>query len=199
MSITVRGIKIRSNDVKGEMKTSFNSLKEFAQKRLLKEHLDLFFADALASKYPNVRKLAMELKEDCSSETLNKIIRAELKDTSASGFEHYDYDLVFEILNCKQLKLDEDLRERLSVTEIWKIRKWVAQDINTSNKMLNDMIFRESRDFIFRHSVVVFDSIVLNPNFKMIEKTKRRLIDMFTVDSYDIVMERVEKIKNEMT
>lgn len=61
MSITVKGIKVRSNDLKKEITANFNSLKEFAQKKILKENVDLFLEDALLSENPSVKELAMEL------------------------------------------------------------------------------------------------------------------------------------------
>jgi len=195
MSITVKGIKVRSNDLKKEITANFNSLKEFAQKKILKENVDLFLEDALLSENPSVKELAMELMEECSSETLNRVIRRELKGSRIGcGFERYNYDLVLKILNCKKLQLDEHLRKKLSKTEIWRVRNWIAQDKDTSNEILNDMILAESRDFILYNSVVVFDSIVLNPNFKMKEKTKNNFFYYYTKESYTAIMERIETV-----
>jgi len=149
----------------------------------------------LLSENPSVKELAMELMEECSSETLNRVIRRELKGSRIGcGFERYNYDLVLKILNCKKLQLDEHLRKKLSKTEIWRVRNWIAQDKDTSNEILNDMILAESRDFILYNSVVVFDSIVLNPNFKMKEKTKNNFFYYYTKESYTAIMERIETV-----
>lgn len=197
MSITVKEIKVRPNDLKKEITANFNDLKEFAQKRMLKEHVDLFFEDALVSEYPSVKKLAMELMEECYSTTLNKVIRKELKKArGVSCFENYDSELVFKILNCKKLCLDEDLRKRLSKTEIWKIRNWIAQDKKTSNEILNDMLFAESRNFMLHKWVVIFDSIVQNPNFELKEKTKDAIYYYYTGKAYTTIMGRIETMRN---
>lgn len=195
MSITVKGIKVRSNDLKKEITANFNDLKEFAQKRMLRENVDLFFTDALLSEYPSVKELAMELMEECSSKTLNNVIRRELKDScNGCGFERYNDDLVLKILNCEKLQLDEVLRKQLSKTEIWRIRNWVVQDKGTSNAILNDMFLSEARFFARYNSAVVFDSIVLNPNFEMKNRTKNDLFYSFTGKSYTAIMGRYETI-----
>lgn len=196
MSITVKGVKVRSKDVKREIKVGFGSLKKSAQKRLLKENVDLFFLEALSSKHSSVRALAITLKDMCYSATINKAIRATLKNSYPGGFEQYDANLVMELLSVRDLQLAPDLRKRLSITEYWGIRNWIALDNATPVEMLNNMLLREARNFVTYGSTQPFDFIVQNKNFELKEKTKEELYSDFSEDDYLRIMERIEKVQN---
>lgn len=195
MSITVKGVKVRSEDLKNSLVVTFNDLTKAAQERLLKKYTDKFFINALLSDYPSIKKIAKSLKDNCSSKTINDAIRTLLMKDNNPYYENYDSDLILELLNAKQLKLSNVLREKFSKTKFWKIRKWVAGNEDTTNDLLNQMLLFEAEQWINYQVNEVFIVIPQNPKFELLDKTKEILQSRFSKMDYYKIMAEIENLQ----
>lgn len=125
MKILLQGIEVRKEELTETMEIQFNQLNEIGQKRLFKENKDLFFSEALSSEHECVRKLAIILRNDCSSDTINKAIRKLLYGKNI--YESPDYNLIFILLNTDNLTLSKSNRINLYHSYDEKIREWLAR------------------------------------------------------------------------
>lgn len=125
MKILMNGLEVRKEELAETIEIQFTQLNEVGQKRLFKENKDLLFSEALLSKYENVRKLAIILKNDCSSDTINKAIRKLLGFKSL--YTSPDYNLIFTLLNTENLLLSKANRICLAISSTEEIQEWLTQ------------------------------------------------------------------------
>lgn len=112
MKILLQGIEVRKEELVEIIEVEYDQLNEIGQKRFFKENKDLFFIQALLSKYESVRKLAIILRNDCSSDTINKAIQKLLHVNNI--YELPDYDLIFILLNTDNFIISKSNRINLS-------------------------------------------------------------------------------------
>lgn len=125
MKILMNGLEVRKEELAETVEIQFAQLNEVGQKRLFKENKDLLFSEALLSKYENVRKLAIILRNDCSSDTINKAIRKLLGFKSL--YTSPDYNLIFTLLNTESLLLTKGNRILLAISSTEEIQEWLTQ------------------------------------------------------------------------
>lgn len=188
MSITVQGIKVRVSEVSKDFKVKFETLTEAGQKRLFKENKDIFFFNALTSKYKNVRALALRQKNNCSSVALNNAIKLLEKEKKASSV-----NLIIELLNVPHLSLDDKLRKTLAYSNYYKLRLWVANDKNTSLQILKDMLWGAITLFIGHNWSIEMDSIITNPNFELDNEVKK-IIKRFNPTEVSKIESRIKEL-----
>lgn len=191
MGITVKGIKVRAEELNKHYTVAFNEINEAGQKRIFLEYKDMFFFDSITSRYESVRQLALSKKNECTSETIKNAIKTLIPSCSIVGV--YDMDMVLELLGCRNFQLDESLREKLSRTQYWPVRAWVAKDAGTSTKMLNDMLVNEALSFSFYGTTMVLEPIILNPNFELLDKTKE-ILEKMSSSTYSKIINKIEEL-----
>lgn len=190
MSITVKGQKVRTNELGYDNEISFSRLNIKGQKRLFLENKNLFLYEALSSSHEAIVNLAKEHMAECSSETLNDVLR-ELT-TNSTGW--YDSKLVLEILNIPHLQLDLNIRKNFSRTEYWAIRYWTADDKSTPKEILSDLFITEAWEFIVDNITNGIEKILQNPNFVMDEELHKKLQSRFSDKQYSKIMEKVREL-----
>lgn len=188
MSITVEGINVRIKEVSKDFKVKFESLTESGQKRLFKENKDIFFFDALTSKYVSVRRLALMQKNDCSSVSLNKAIKLLVKKKSA-----FNVDLIIQLLNIPNLDLDDELRKSLAHSDYWQLRLWIANDKNTPLQILKEMLWGATTIFVGYDSSTEMDVIITNPNFELDEEVEE-IIKRFNPTEFSKIESRIKEL-----
>lgn len=171
MSIKVKGISVRSNELSCDMEIPFHELTIDGQERMFLKHKDLFLCDALDSEHAYIFELACNNFTSCSSKALNEAIislyepKPMYMPMHRSIYENID--LILKILNIPYLELDESIRKRFSMSSAWKLKLWVAKDKNTSHELLLDMFFPSAlRNLFWAQSFSLFDAIVNNSNFR---------------------------------
>lgn len=188
MSITVEGINVRIKEVSKDFKVKFKDLTEAGQKRLFKENKDIFFFDALTSKYKSVRTLALIKKDNCSSVSLNKAIKLLEKEKRATNV-----NLIIELLNIPNLDLDDSLRKSLAHSDYWELRLWIANDKNTPLQILKEMLWSATKIFIGYDSSTEMDAIITNPNFELDEEVEQ-IIKRFNPTAVSKIESRIKEL-----
>lgn len=189
MSIFIKGVKVRAEEVEKNQEVTFSELTKLGQERLFLEHKELFLLDALKSQYEDVINLAKKFKNEYSSDHINKAIRMFIK----SGA--YEPEFILEFLEVPNFEIEESLLKMLAKSEYWKLRVWVAQYPKTSFEILKNMFLGEARHMVKSDVSIVFDEIIKNQNFEIDEEIKQ-LINLFS-DKYekDKIVKRIEKLK----
>lgn len=186
--ITVEGVDVRIEEVDKDLSVEFYKLTEEGQKRVFEENKDIFFFDALKSSYMSIRNYAIELKDECSSETLNEAIKNLIR------FKVSDkITLIIELLNTERLEIDEELEKMLAHSDYWRLRLWVAEDKNTSLAILKEMLPDAIKRFFWRNSSTDIDAIITNPNFKLDEEVKQ-IIEKFSLDEGAKIEARIKEL-----
>lgn len=124
MQILMNGVKVREEEV-DTLEIQFAQLNEAGQKRFFKENKDLFFSEALFSEYESVRKLAILLRNDCSSDTINMAIQR-LRSVK-SIYELPNHTAILILLKTDNFTLSKTNRVRLAMSTSKEIRQWIAQ------------------------------------------------------------------------
>lgn len=192
MSIIVKNVDTRIEvdieEVDKDLSVKFYELTEEGQKRVFEENKDIFFFDALKSSYMSIRNYAIELKEECSSETLNEAIKNLIR------FKVSDkITLIIELLNTERLEIDEELEKMLAHSDYWRLRLWVAEDKNTSLSILKEMFWRAAHDLIIHNSSTEIDAIITNPNFELDEEVKQ-IINRFGSTGITNIEARIKEL-----
>jgi len=145
----------------------FNNLSEEMQKEMYLKDKRKFKKEASKSVFESVRELVARDKKT-SSEILNEMLRNEIE-------EDNDEDIIDSILNKPNFKMELETRKVLAKSEFLQCRRKVAQDEETSSKLLNQML----RDEVINdEAAVVIDDILDNPNFKMEDETRKLLANL---------------------
>lgn len=175
MSIKVKGIIARSDELSYDMEIPFSNLTVKGQERLFLENKDLFICEALKSKYDYIRDLVRTNFKSCSSEALNEAIKFLL-----SGYTNCD--LIMEILATSNLVLEDDVRISLSESDYWQLRQWVAYDTNTSLDLLYKMLIPAVQSVFWHHNFTILDALISNTNFEISESLKYIIDSIYEKD-----------------
>lgn len=179
MSIKVKGIPIRNEELSYDVEIPFSNLTVEGQERMFLDNKDVFICEAFASKYDTVRLLARGNMSDCSSATLNEALKFLF-----IGRTVVNCDLILEILAIPNLILDDDVRVSLSTSDYWPLRQWVAKDTNTPLDLLYKMLIPAVQSVFWHCDFNTLDALVGNANFEMSEPLK------YVIDS---IYEKAEK------
>lgn len=177
MSIKVKGIPIRNEELSYDVEIPFSNLTVEGQERMFLNNKDVFICEAFASKYDTVRQLARGNMSDCSSATLNEALKFLF-----IGRTVVNCDLILEILAIPNLILDDDVRVSLSTSDYWPLRQWVAKDTNTPLDLLYKMLIPAVQSVFWHHDFVVFNALVYNPNFKMSEELQDIVTSIYDIE-----------------
>lgn len=131
------------------------------------DNKELFICEAFDSKYATVRRLARENMSDCSSVTLNEVLKFLF-----IGRTVVNCDLILEILAIPNLVLDDSIRVSLSTSDYWPLRQWVAHDANTPLDLLYEMLIPAVNSVFWYRNFIILDALVSNTNFEMSEPLK---------------------------
>lgn len=184
MSIVLKGKEVRENELDREIEVSFNDLNEKGQQRMFEENKDSFVADAIISRYKNIREKAENYAcKECSNEILNQTI---WKLYSAQG--RY-INTILKLLNIPRLKLLNYLQYEFANSKNYILKEWlVTKCPEISNDILNTALRNELDKFMNNESSLV-DKIIMNPKFELtlegkyygfgiIEKIEARIIEL---------------------
>ena len=177
MSVKVKGIPIRNEELSYDVEVPFSNLTAKGQERMFLDDKDVFICEAFASRYNTVRQLARNNMADCSSSTLNEAIKFLLK-----GCRSNDVDLILEILDIPNFILEDSIRVSLSRSYYWPLRQWVANDSNTSLELLYEMLMPAVRSVFWHHDFIILNALVSNTNFKMSEPLKYVIDSIYEKD-----------------
>lgn len=166
MSIKVKGIPIRNEELSYDMEIPFSNLTVEGQERMFLENKDVFLCEAFASKYDSVKQLARGNMSDCSSATLNETLKFLLLGHVVNC------DLILKILAIPNFVLEDDVRVYLSTSYYWPLRQWVAQDANTPLNLLYEMLIPAVQSVFWHQDFIILDALVGNPNFEMSKPLK---------------------------
>ncbi len=167
MSIKVKGIPIRNEELSYDMEIPFSNLTGEGQARMFLDNKDVFICEALSSKYNTVKQLARNNISDCSSVTLNETLKFLL-----IGRIVVNCDLILEILSIPHLVLEDSVRVYLSTSDYWPLRQWVAKDSNTPSDLLYKMLIPAVNSVFWHCDFIILDALISNTNFKMSESLK---------------------------
>lgn len=179
MSIKVKGIPIQNEELSYDKEIPFSYLTAKGQERMFLDNKELFICEAFDSKYATVRQLARENMSDCSSVTLNEVLKFLF-----IGRTVVNCDLILEILAIPNLVLDDSIRVSLSTSDYWPLRQWVAHDANTPLDLLYEMLIPAVNSVFWYSDFIILDALVSNTNFEMSEPLK------YVIDS---IYEKAEK------
>lgn len=175
MSIKVKGVPIRNEELSYDMEIPFSSLTFEGQKRMFLDNKNLFIFEAFTSKYDIVRQLARANISECSSISLNKALKNLLSEAG-------NCNLILEILNIPNFILENDVRITLSTSDYWPLRQWVANDINTPLSLLYDMLIPAVQSVFWHQDFTILNALVGNANFEMSEPLKYIINSIYEKD-----------------
>lgn len=189
MAVKVKGVEVRSEEL--SLEVNFQDLTQEGQERIFLENKEKFVKDALQSKYSYIQRLLWEVdvKETCSSDTLNVAIEECIYQKASSGY-------ILALLNVPGLQVNDKVRELLAVSTELQLKLWVAEDKNTSLELLKtDKLFMcATLDLVQSRKPVLFDAIFKNPNFKWDEEIEQKM-EMFSAEGRKIIKERIESLE----
>lgn len=162
MSVKVKGIPIRNEELSYDVEIPFSNLTVKGQERMFLDNKDIFICEAFYSKYDTVRKLAYDNMSDCSSESLNKVI-------SSLCNINENMDLIIEILYMPNFVLEDEVREKLIDSNYLEVILSIAFLPTTPYETLCDILinFALKEAFWNYHSLTMFYAVIHNPNFKI--------------------------------
>lgn len=162
MSVKVKGIPIRNEELSYDVEIPFSNLTVKGQERMFLDNKDIFICEAFSSKYDTVRKLAYDNMSDCSSESLNKVI-------SSLCNINENMDLIIEILYMPNFVLEDEVREKLIDSNYLEVILSIAFLPTTPYETLCDILinFALKEAFWNYHSLTMFYAVIHNPNFKI--------------------------------
>ena len=183
MAITVKGVEVRTKEVRTNVRVEFDDLTEEGQKRIFLENKEEFIVEALKSRYGSVVELVWEVKDECSSVALNAAIAECIKKGASE-------ERILDLLNVPGFELDKKLRKILAISvRSLPIQIWVAKDEKTSFKLLRKMFYNATVKLVRDNDPQLFDAIVTNPNFKSDEEVMAQIIH-----SSAKIKERIENV-----
>lgn len=171
MSVKVKGISIRNEELSYDVEIPFSNLTVKGQERMFLDNKDIFICEAFASKYDTVRKLAYDNMSDCSSESLNKVISSLCNIDENMDFHDIceNMDLIIEILYMPNFVLEDEVREKLIDSNYLEVILSIAFLPTTPYETLCDILinFALKEAFWNYHSLTMFYAVIHNPNFKI--------------------------------
>ena len=191
MSITVNGLEVRSDEIKPDISLKFSNLTQQGQIRLFSENKDTFLYEALISEYPEVHMLAINSKKEYSATSVNNLISNILK----SGMTTIEAGCILELINVPNFKLEEALRKKLSNSEYWPVKAWVAKDKYTSMQLLERMFLIEATNFIKNGSTIVLNAVIQNKNFNITPLLIKRMNNIFSEEDFNKIMRKVHDFR----
>lgn len=170
MSIFLKGKEVRENELNKEVEVSFHDLNENGQQKMFEEDKDLFLADAIISKYKNIREKAENYAcEECSNIALNQLI---LQFFYAQGrYTNRYITIILKLLNIPRLKLLNTTQRTFAESDNYILKECLTKYSGTSNEILNTMLNFELKKFWNNESDLV-DKIIMHPNFELILEGK---------------------------
>ena len=189
MGITVKGVNVRTEELKTKFKVSFADLTAEGQRRVFLEQKDEFLYEALTSRYGSVKKVAKKNKGKCSSKTINKVLKHLLSESD----RRLKLDLILDILSTPNFEIEQEVVKKLSNSNYSKLRLGVAKDSNTPLQILKDMFSDEAFAIVGYGYSEVFDAIITNPRFELDEEINQK-IQAFGPCGISTINARVKKI-----
>lgn len=170
MSVKVKGIPIRNEELSYDVEIPFSNLTVKGQERMFLESKDVFLCEAFASKYASVRKLAHDNMLDCSTKNLNKVILFLYDIDETMNF--YDIcrnrDIIIEILYIPNFVLEDEVREKLINSNCWEFVTSVAFMPTIPYEALCEILIKYAlREAFANDSLTMFYAVIHNPNFKI--------------------------------
>jgi len=194
MSILVNGFEVRADELNYNFIVNFEDLNESGQRRLFEKDKNLFLYDALTSQYPDIRELPFESKTGFSSETLNEVLSKFIPQIPTLDFQNID--IILKLLDFPDFKLNEKLRDRMTMSTDYRFLFWVAKSKDTSFNILKKMFFYECKNFICYGYSELLDIIILNPNFNLSYSLDREVELRFKAEHYRDIMSHIKDLKN---
>lgn len=194
MSIFVKGIKVRGDELKYDLKVDFIDLTESGQHRLFKKNKNLFLYDALTSQFPKIRELPFEFKNAYSAETLNEVLDKLIPKIPTQTCRNLE--TVLKLLKLPNLKLSEELKERMSQSIEYPLLFWIAKSYDISFNILKKMFFYECSNFLCYNYSELLDTIILNPNFSLNYNLDNEIETRFKAEHYYRIISHIKAVKN---
>lgn len=166
MSIFLNGKEVRENELNRDIEVSFHDLNENGQQRMFEEDKDLFVADAIISKYKNIREKAENYAyQECPNEILNLIIW-KLFDAQGEYTNRY-ISIILKLLNIPRLKLLNTIQLKFARSDNYILKEWLITKYSETTNYILNIILKDELDKFIKNESNLVDKIIMHPNFEL--------------------------------